>query len=43
MNTPIRRLSPVIMATVGAVMAAEPLLAAESDVLEEVVVTARAR
>jgi iron complex outermembrane receptor protein len=43
MNTPIRRLTPVIMATLGAVMAVEPVLAAESDELEEIVVTARQR
>jgi len=43
MNTPIRRLTPVIMVVVGAVMAAEPVLAADSDELEEIVVTARKR
>jgi iron complex outermembrane receptor protein len=43
MNTPFRRLTPLIMLSVGIVMAAEPLLAAESDELEEVVVTARKR
>ncbi len=42
MNTPIR-LTPLIMATLGVVMAAEPLLAADSDQLEEIVVTARKR
>ncbi len=31
------------MAAVGAVLAAEPILAADSDTLEEVVVTARKR
>jgi len=43
MNTPLRHLTPLIMATLGVVMAAEPLLAAESDTLEEIVVTARKR
>ena len=43
MTTPIGRLTPVIMAAVGAVMAAEPLLSAGSDELEEIVVTARKR
>src|SRR3984957_14867477 len=43
MTTPMRRLSPLVMAAVGAVLAAEPILAAESDTLEEVVVTARKR
>jgi len=43
MTTPIGRLTPLIMAAVGAVMAAEPLLAADSDELEEIVVTARKR
>jgi iron complex outermembrane receptor protein len=43
MNTPIRRITPVIMASVGAVMAAEPVLAAGSDELEEIIVTARKR
>jgi iron complex outermembrane receptor protein len=37
------RLSSIIMATLGVVMAAEPLLAADSDTLEEIVVTARKR
>jgi iron complex outermembrane receptor protein len=43
MNTPIRRFTPVILVAVGAVMAAEPVLAADSDELEEIVVTARKR
>jgi len=43
MNTPIRRLTPVIMAVLAAVLAAEPVLAAESEELEEIVVTARKR
>jgi iron complex outermembrane receptor protein len=43
MNTPIRRFTPVILVAVGVVMAAEPLLAADSDQLEEIVVTARKR
>ena len=43
MNTPIRRLAPVIMAVLAAVLAAEPVLAAESEELEEIVVTARKR
>jgi iron complex outermembrane recepter protein len=43
MNTLIHRLTPLIMATLGAVMAAEPVLAADSDTLEEIVVTARKR
>jgi len=43
MTTPMLRLSPLVMAAVGAVLAAEPILAAESDTLEEVVVTARKR
>src|SRR5450631_608719 len=43
MNTPTRRLTPVIMVTLGVVIAAEPVLAADSDVLEEIVVTARKR
>jgi iron complex outermembrane receptor protein len=43
MNIPIRRLTPVIMAVIGVVMAVEPVLAAESDELEEIVVTARKR
>jgi iron complex outermembrane receptor protein len=43
MNTPIHRLTPLIMATLGAVMAAEPVLAVNSDELEEIVVTARKR
>ena len=43
MNTPIRRLTAVIMATLGAVMAAEPVLAADSEELQEIVVTARKR
>jgi iron complex outermembrane receptor protein len=43
MITPMRRLTPVIMAILGAVIAAEPILAADSDELQEVVVTARKR
>ena len=43
MNMPMRRLTPVIMAILGAVIAAEPILAADSDELQEVVVTARKR
>src|SRR5580692_6752838 len=43
MNIPIRRLTPVIMAVVGVLMAVEPVLAADSDELEEIVVTARKR
>jgi iron complex outermembrane recepter protein len=43
MNNSIGRLTPLIMAALGGVMAAEPVLAADSDVLEEVVVTARKR
>jgi iron complex outermembrane receptor protein len=43
MNTPSRRLTPVIMVALAAVMAAEPVLAADSDELEEIVVTARKR
>jgi iron complex outermembrane receptor protein len=43
MNTPMRRLTPVIMAVLGAVIAAEPILAADSDELQEIVVTARKR
>ncbi len=43
LNAPMRRLSPLVMAAVGAVLAAEPVLATESDELEEVVVTARKR
>jgi iron complex outermembrane receptor protein len=39
----MRRLTPVIMAILGAVIAAEPILAADSDELQEVVVTARKR
>jgi iron complex outermembrane recepter protein len=42
MNVSVR-LSSIIMATLGVVMAAEPLLAADSDTLEEIVVTARKR
>ncbi|HLN09086.1 MAG: TonB-dependent receptor [Steroidobacteraceae bacterium] len=37
------RLSPVVMAALAAVLAAEPVLAADSDELEEIVVTARKR
>ena len=43
MNTPIRRLTTTIVATIGAVVVAEPILAAASDELEEIVVTARKR
>jgi iron complex outermembrane recepter protein len=43
LNTPMRRLSPLVMAAVGAILAAEPILAMESDELEEVVITARKR
>ena len=43
MITPMRRLTPVIMAVLGAVIAAEPILAADSDELQEIVVTARKR
>jgi iron complex outermembrane receptor protein len=43
MNTPVRRLTLLIMAVLGAVMAAEPVLAAASDELQEIVVTARKR
>jgi iron complex outermembrane receptor protein len=43
MNTPMRRLTPVIMAVMGAVIVAEPVLAADSDELQEIVVTARKR
>ena len=34
MITPMRRLTPVIMAILGAVIAAEPILAADSDELQ---------
>src|SRR5580692_1629620 len=43
MNTLTRRLTPLIMTALGAVLAAEPILAAESDELQEIVVTARKR
>jgi iron complex outermembrane recepter protein len=43
MNTSMHRLSPLIAAAVAAVLAAEPVLAAESEELEEIVVTARKR
>ncbi len=43
MNTPMLRISPLVAAAVGAILAAEPVLAAESDELEEIVVTARKR
>jgi len=43
MNTPMTRLYPLVAATVAAILAAEPVLAAESDELEEIVVTARKR
>jgi iron complex outermembrane receptor protein len=43
MNTSMHRLSPWVATAVAAILAAEPILAAESDELEEVVVTARKR
>jgi iron complex outermembrane receptor protein len=43
MNTTMRRLTPVIMAALGVLLATEPVLAADSDELEEIVVTARKR
>jgi iron complex outermembrane receptor protein len=43
MSHPITRLSPLVAAAVGAIVAAEPVLAAETDELEEIVVTARKR
>jgi iron complex outermembrane receptor protein len=45
MNTPMRRLTPVIVAVLAAVIAAEPIVAAaaDSDELQEIVVTARKR
>jgi iron complex outermembrane recepter protein len=43
MNTLMCRLTPLIMTALGAVLAAEPILAAESDELQEIVVTARKR
>src|SRR5580700_6521965 len=45
MNIPMRRLTPVLMVLLGAVIAAEPIVAAaaDSDELQEIVVTARKR
>ena len=45
MSIPMRRLTPVIMVVLGAVIAAEPIVAAaaDSDELQEIVVTARKR
>ena len=43
MNTPMRQLSALAATAVGAILAAEPVLAAESGELEEIVVTARKR
>jgi iron complex outermembrane receptor protein len=43
MKSPIRRISPLVMVAIAAALAAEPLLAADSDELQEVVVTARKR
>ena len=43
MKIPMHRLTTVIMVVLGAVIAAEPILAADSDELQEVVVTARKR
>ena len=43
MNTPMTRLSALVVTAVGAILAAEPVLAAESGELEEIVVTARKR
>lgn len=43
MNTNMTRLSPLVVAAVGTILVAEPILAAESDELEEVLVTARKR
>jgi iron complex outermembrane receptor protein len=43
MNIPMLRLPPLVMAVLGVVLAVEPVLAAESDELEEIVVTARKR
>ena len=43
MNTPMTRLSPLVVTVVAAIVAAEPILAAESDELQEIVVTARKR
>ena len=43
MNSPMRRLSALAVTAVGAILAAEPILAAESGELEEIVVTARKR
>jgi iron complex outermembrane receptor protein len=43
MNTPMTQLSPLVVTAVAAIMAAEPILAAESDELQEIVVTARKR
>ncbi len=45
MNIPMRGLTPVLVAMLGAVIAAEPIIAAaaDSDELQEIVVTARKR
>src|SRR3984885_7785405 len=43
MNSPMLRLSPLVAAALAAILAAEPILAADSDELEEIVVTARKR
>ncbi len=43
MSTPMTRLSALALTAVGAILAAEPILAAESGELEEIVVTARKR
>ena len=45
MNIPMHRLTPVIVVVLGAVIAAEPIVAtaADSDELQEIVVTARKR
>jgi iron complex outermembrane receptor protein len=43
MNTSMHRLSALLAVAVGAILAAEPVFAADSDELEEVVVTARKR
>jgi iron complex outermembrane recepter protein len=43
MNSPLLRLSPLVAAALAAILVAEPILAADSDELEEIVVTARKR
>src|SRR3984885_5515740 len=43
MNSPMLRLSPLVAAALAAVIVAEPVLAADSDELQEIVVTARKR